>query len=106
MGNPIHNFSTSTSINQIDEIIHRERIDNEKKKVMHQRPSSTIPDGTFILMNEDIFLFSKGRLHRWTPFGYENNIAVPEDSMLTVLTPDSIVNSFCAGYVPQIMEAS
>ena len=105
-GNPMHNFSMSTSINQIDEIIHRERIDNEKKKVMHQRPSSTIPDGTFILMNEDIFLFSKGRLHRWTPFGYENNIAVPEDFMLTVLTPDSIVNSFCAGYVPQIMEAS
>ena len=104
-GNPLHHFSMSTSIHRIDEIIHRERIDHEKKKVLHQRPSSAIPEGVFIVMNEDPYLFSNGRLHRWTPFGYENSIAVPETSMLTILTPDSIVNAFRAGYVPQIKGA-
>lgn len=101
-GNPLYNLSMSTSINEIDAIIHRERINSEKKKVMHQRLSSVIPEGIFILLNEDPYLFSKGKLHRWTPFGYENSIAMPEASMLTILTPDSIVNTFRAGYAPQI----
>ena len=92
----------STSIIDIDAIIHRERITHEKKKVMHQRLSSAIPEGVFTLMNEDPYLFSGGKLHRWTPFGYGDSIAVPEASMLTILTPDSIVNAFRAGYVPQI----
>jgi hypothetical protein len=103
-GNPLHNFNMSTSIHQLDEVIHRERIDHEKKKVLRQRPSSAIAEGTFIVLNEDPYLFSNRRLHRWTPFGYENSIAVPEASMLTILTPDSIVNAFRAGYVPQIKE--
>jgi hypothetical protein len=101
-GNPLYNFSMTTSINQFDEIIHRERINNEKKKVMHQRTLSEIPEGTFVLIRDEPFVFSKGRLHRWTPFGYEGSVAMPEGSTLTILTPYSIVNAFCAGYVPQI----
>jgi hypothetical protein len=101
-GNPQYNFSMSTSIKEIDAIIHRERITQEEEKVVHQRLYSAIPEGTFTLMNEDPYLFSKGKLHRWTPFGYENSIAVPEASMLTILTPDSIVSAFRAGYAPQI----
>jgi hypothetical protein len=100
-GNPVHNFSMTTSINQIDEIIHKERINNEKKKVIHQRTASNVPEGTFILMDDAPYVFSKGRLHRWTAFGYEENIAMPEASTLSVLTPDSIVNAFGSGYVPQ-----
>jgi hypothetical protein len=101
-GNPVHHFNMTTSINRIDEIIHRERIDNEKAKVMHQCATSDIPEGTFILMNDNPFVFSKGRLHRWTAFGYEDSIAVPESSTLTILTPQSIVNAFRAGYTLQI----
>lgn len=101
-GNAAYNFSMSTSINQIDEIIHCERINSAKKKVTHQRPPSAVPDGAFILINENPYLFCKGRAHRWTHFGYEDIIAVPETSMLTILTPESIVNAFRAGYMPQI----
>jgi hypothetical protein len=101
-GNPTHDFSMTTSINKIDEIIHGERIDNEKNKVIHQRISSDIPEGTFILMNNDPYVFTKGRLYRWTAFGYTDSIAVPEASILTILTPHSVVNAFRAGYVPQI----
>ena len=105
-GNPQYDFSMSTSIKEIDAILHRERITPAGEKVMHQRLSSAIPEGTFTWTNEDPYLFSSGKLHRWTPFGYENNIAVPEDSMLTILTPNSIVNAFRAGYAPQYLEPS
>lgn len=101
-GNPQYNFSLSTSIKEIDAIIHRERITKEGKKVVHQCLSSNLPEGTFTLINEEPYLFSKGELHRWTPFGYGNSIVVPEASMLTILTPDSVVNAFRAGYAPQI----
>jgi hypothetical protein len=101
-GNPQHKFTMSTSVKDIDEIIHRERIDRSKGKVTHQRHSSAIPQGTFILVGEDPFLFALGRLHRWTPFGYEESLAMPADSMMTILTPASVVNAFCAGYTPQI----
>jgi hypothetical protein len=101
-GNPAHHFSMTTSITQIDAIIHGERIDQEKKKVIHQRVSSDIPEGTFIWLNDNPYLFTNDRLHRWTAFGYEDSMVLPEDSILTILTPHSIVNAFRAGYRPQI----
>lgn len=100
-GNPQYHFDRKTSINLIDEVIHRERIDDDKKKITHQRISSDLPDGTFILIQEDTYVLNKERLHRWTPLGYTDTIAVP-NSLLTVLTPLSIVNAFRAGYAPQI----
>ncbi len=104
-GNPTHDFDMKTSIKEIDEVIHSERIDSYKKKVTHQRLSSEISDGTFVMINDDPYLFNNGRLHRWTPFGYENSTAMPKGtSTLTVLTPSSIVNAFRAGYVPQMKD--
>jgi len=102
-GNPSHNFSMNSSIKEIDEVIHRERIDSKNKKVVHQRISSEIPEGTFILFDAEPYLFNKNKLHRWTPFGYEKIVDLPPDSMITVLTPNSIVNAFRAGYVPDII---
>jgi hypothetical protein len=101
-GNPLHGFTMATSINEIDEIIHRERIGLEKKKVLHTRKLSDIPDGAFILMTGNPFLFYKSQLHRWTPFGYKESISVSHTSMLNMLTPNSIVNAIIAGYEPQM----
>jgi hypothetical protein len=100
-GNPGHAFTIKTSIQQIDEIIHRERIDSAQQKITHTRIAHSIPNGTFILRNDEAYLFSNNKLYRWTPFGYEAGIDVQQDLMLTVLTPASIVNAFRAGYVPQ-----
>jgi hypothetical protein len=101
-GNPAYNFSMTTPIHQIDDIMHQERIDRENRKVVHQRMSFDIPEGTFVLINDDPYIFSRGSLHRWTPTGYEDSVALPDASTLTILTPHSIVNAFRAGYVPQI----
>jgi hypothetical protein len=105
-GNPSYHFSMKTSIKEIDEVLHRERIDHKKQKVTHQRLASEIPDGTFVAMNDDCFLVNNGCLHRWTAFGYDNPISLPAGSLLTVLTPNSVVNAFCAGYKPHIAIAS
>jgi hypothetical protein len=97
-GNPQYKFTMKTSIKEIDEVIHRERIDSKKKKVLHQCTAANIPEGTFVLVNDGPYLFSKGRLRQWTPFG---SIVMPEGS-LTVLTPTSVVNSFRAGYICEV----
>jgi hypothetical protein len=101
-GNPSHGFTMKTSIHLIDQIIHNERIDRVGQKVTYQGRSSDLSEGTFIFTNDRPYVFNKGRLHYWTPFGYEGDIAVPEDLTLTILTPRSIVNAFLAGYVPQM----
>lgn len=101
-GNQDYHFDMKTSIREIDAIIHAERIDKEKRKVMHERTLNEIPDGCFIRMNEDAFLISRGKSHRWTPFGYEDGSNVQDQLSLEILTPSSIVNALKAGYVPQI----
>jgi hypothetical protein len=105
-GNASHKFTMTTSIKAIDEVLHRERIDSNKTKVTHQRLSSELPDGTFVINDDDAFLLNNGRLHRWTPFGYDNSRVLSEDSILTVLTPQSVVNAFSAGYRPQLSKLS
>jgi hypothetical protein len=99
-GNPEYNFHMKTSIQQIDNVIHAERIDPNYKKITHQRRLSDIPVGTFVLLNDEPFVFYKNQLHRWTPFGYQESLSMDPDSLFTVLTPSSVVNAFLAGYEP------
>lgn len=100
-GNPVYGFSMTTSIHQIDGIIHRERITDDKQKVTHQSIASDLPQGTFVLVKNDPYVISNDKLHRWTAFGYDESIPIPKTT-LTILTPHSIIQAFRAGYVPQI----
>lgn len=101
-GNPEYGFTEKTPIREIDEILHKERIDRNGKKVTIEMAATDIPDGTFILLNERPYLFYKHKLFEWSPSGYSKGIALPDATTLTVLTPVSVVNAFAAGYVPQI----
>jgi hypothetical protein len=101
-GNPSYHFTTLTTIKQIDDIIHGERIRTGHNKVTHRRNISTVPDGVFVLIGDNPFLFYRAKLYRWTPFGYEAGERAPTDMEMEILTPCSIVNAFDAGYVPQI----
>ena len=100
-GNPTYDFTMKTSIREIDEVIHRERIDKAKQKVTHNRTSSEIPEGTFIEVDSRPYLFKSGKLHLWTPFGYEDVIPLLGVTTHTLLTPSSVVNAFRAGYEPK-----
>ncbi|MEO6489892.1 MAG: hypothetical protein ABIO04_08150 [Ferruginibacter sp.] len=97
-GNPEYNFHNKTSIREIDNIIHRERINVDGSKVTFEENINDIPDGTFISVRKQPFLFSNKQLFLWSPLGYNDGIALPNTQKLTILTPKSIINAFHAGY--------
>ncbi|HUZ57489.1 MAG TPA: hypothetical protein VMU83_01745 [Hanamia sp.] len=55
-----------------------------------------------ILIESDAYLVFNEKIYLWSPFGYDKGIALPNENKLTILTPRSIVNTFRAGYEPQI----
>ena len=105
-GNPEYQFTMKTTIKEIDEVLQRERIDKHTNKVTHTRLSSEVPEGTFVQIDRDPYVLRNGKLHAWTPSGYVQNIPLPENRIMTVLTPASMVNTFRMGYVPQVKKSS
>jgi hypothetical protein len=101
-GNPGYGFDMKTSIQKIDEIIHQERIDKHRNKVTYEDKLSVLPDGAFVLWNNEPHLLAGGRLFRWKTEGYDEGISLPAVEKITVLTPKSVVNTFRAGYMPQM----
>jgi hypothetical protein len=101
-GNPGYGFTMETSVQELDKILHLERIGKDKQKRTHEEEIQLLPDGAFISMDEQPYLVKGSHLHLWTPFGYEGVIDRPASGKVVVLTPLTIVNAFRAGYRPQI----
>ncbi len=101
-GNPEYGFNIKTPIKDIDEIIHKERINAGKTKITFNENIAAIPDGSFVLLNDNAYLVARPNLLLWTPFGYEKKIAMPLTGKLMVLTPRSMVNTLRAGYEVQM----
>jgi len=101
-GNPGYGFDKKTAIGKIDEIIHQERIDKNGNKVMFDADVQGLPNGTFIQVNGEPYLVANNQLYHWTPAGYKKPGLPIEAGQVTVLTPCSTVNSFSAGYLPQM----
>jgi len=97
-GNPEYNFTEKTSIQKIDEVLHEER----RSKVKFEEDLGKIPNGAFVLFNNQAFLVFDGSMYLWSPFGYEKGIALPHEGKLEVLTPRTVINTFKAGYLPQM----
>jgi len=101
-GNPEYGYDSRVSIYKIDDILHRERMDNKGVKVTYEDEVKNLPDGTFVSVDGKPYLLARKLLHEWSPFGYEIGIELPKNKRITVLTPRSTVNTFRAGYKPQI----
>lgn len=101
-GNPQFGFDEKVSIRKIDDILHQERIDKHGHKVSHEANINSLPDGTFVLFQDQPYLLAKHQLFPWSPSGYQKGIPLPGIEKVKVLTPPSIVNTFIAGYQPQI----
>ncbi len=101
-GNPEYNFDDTTSIRQIDKVLHSERI-NKGKKVIYKAPLHRLPSGAFIQLNNNYLLWYNEQLFDWTPFGYQPFTgSLSATAEVEVLTPKSIANAFHAGYLPQV----
>jgi hypothetical protein len=101
-GNPEYGFDEKTSIQKIDNILHKERMGRDRSKVIYDDNINQLPNGAFVLFNDEAYLISNGSMYLWSPFGYEKGIAFPTTDKLPVLTPRSVINAFRAGYVPQM----
>lgn len=62
--------------------------------------TSTLPDGAFIAVADQIALKWKGRFLRYTPAGYAGKLNLPATAR--ILTPAPMLNILAAGYVPQV----
>lgn len=101
-GNPEYGFDQRTSINEIDTIIHAERVDRQGGKVTYAASLTDLPTGAFVIHAGQPHLLRGGLLLPWSPFGYGPGVALPDDRETVVLTPRSVVNAFRTGYLPQI----
>jgi hypothetical protein len=101
-GNPEYGFDETVSINEIDKILHKERMDKHGQKIMHQASIKNIPDGVFILMDDKPGVIKNNLFYAWSPFGYDKGKALPNVKKLMALTPKSVINTFKAGYIPQM----
>jgi hypothetical protein len=101
-GNPEYGFDQRTSINEIDTIIHTERVDRQGEKVTYEATLTDLPAGTFAVHAGHPHLLRDGLLFPWSPFGYGPGIPPPDDRRTVVLTPRSVVNAFKSGYLPRM----
>ncbi len=101
-GNPGYKFADKTSIQEIDEIIHQQRINGNGLKNTHTENNTDLPDGSFITENNHPYLLFKKHLYLWTSSGYTQCKCLKAAGKSTVLTPASVLNAFRAGYTPHI----
>jgi hypothetical protein len=88
------------SANEIDEIIHRERISG-RVKLRYRMAIDTLPDGAMVVLNDHAYAVRGEALLRWTLSGYRGVTPRPRGVTVEVLTPPSIVETLKAGFAPR-----
>ncbi len=92
---------TSTSITNIDKIIHQDRID-KKQKVTYQDKMNLLPKGTMIQIDSIEYIIWNKEVFKWTFEGYEPTHINITDKNVIVLTPKSYVEMFKKGFIPSV----
>ena len=76
----------------IDERLHAERLDARTRgRRLHQVPFGELPDGAFVMRDDEPWLVRGGRLLAWSPGGYSDRSPRPARGTATVITPPSLV---------------
>jgi hypothetical protein len=101
-GSPEYGFSEKISIHEIDNVLHSERINQKQQKITFEANINDLPDGTFILVDDQPHLLVGKMIYRWTPSGYADGQSIDGDDYVNVLTARSTVNALLAGYQPQM----
>jgi hypothetical protein len=87
---------------EMDRVLHRERVDRTRRKLTRRMPADGLPDGVMIRLDGEPMLLIGGRVRPWSFAGY----GAPADGGLPgvaeVLTPPSIVAAIAAGYRPLV----
>src|ERR1700722_7445471 len=85
----------------VDQVLHRQRRLADGARVTYPPLLRELPDGVFIVHDEEFWLANDGGLYRWTPAGYTDRID-RFDGPAAVLTPRATVEAIRAGYRPLV----
>ncbi|HTW63194.1 MAG TPA: hypothetical protein VME17_01205 [Bryobacteraceae bacterium] len=97
--------SALPSADQMDEELHRNRIDRRRKKLTYQEALHLLPNGCFVQIETAAYLVWDDALLLWTPEGYAARRSRPSNFTVTVLTPRPVVQCFCHEYEPEIHQS-
>lgn len=91
------------SVQQIDDVLHKERVTKGAQKVTYTAQLSDLPSGTFVEFDDKPYLLWDKSLFLWSPQGYKkSDITVSAINDIKVLTPASIVKLYCNGFIPEV----
>ena len=93
------NSKDTTSADAMDTILHAERRVRPWVKRTHVAEFPSLPDGTYVAVDDHAWLVRGDRLLAWSPDGYlQRSNSRPLSGDVSVLTPPSIVAVLRAGY--------
>ena len=93
----------SSSITEVDKVLHGERADRSGTKVTFEAPLSSLPPGAFVEIDGEALLVWRRGLKHWSFSGYSAakvNPAPP--TRVRVLTPASVVRTLAIGFRPTV----
>ena len=90
------------SAGQIDARLHADRLMGRGVRKTYTDDIAALPDGVFIICDDEPWLLWEATLHRWTPAGYDRREERPARGEVTVLTPQITVQTIVAGYMPGV----
>ena len=87
----------------IDDQLDGERRDPRTgQRRFHEAPIENLPDGTFVLLENQPHLILGSELLRWSPAGYTDRINRPTGGHGTVITPPSLVALLATDRTPLV----
>jgi hypothetical protein len=89
------------SADEMDRVLHAERLDAQRQRVTYPARLGELPDGAFVVYDGRAHLVHAGQLWPWAPEGYGDGVLLPPDAGLAVLTPRSTVRVLTAGFAVQ-----
>lgn len=89
-------------VEEVDTILHAERIGNDRAQRQHEAPYVDLPSGVFVSVLGAPYLVKDRQLLLWTPGGYTETRTRPKTGSVQVLTPAGIVAVLAQGYEPVI----
>ena len=92
---------TSPRAPSMDEYLHEDRLNADGTRRLFTAPAAELPDGVFIVNNDEPWLIAGEAMHKWTQNGYTEHAPLPAGNV-SVLTPAVTVEVIAAGYRPQI----
>jgi hypothetical protein len=86
-------------VDELDARLHEERVEpGSRAQRRHDAPWAELPDGAFVVVDDEPLLVLGPRLLRWTAGGYDGSRPRPRSGTATVLTPTSLVAVLASGW--------